>query len=53
MRLLRRKLFDKNKIVIEYGCGAHPQNKFCVDIIKLPFIKPIVKSSLYVSKFIK
>jgi hypothetical protein len=43
------------KIIIDYayGCGAHPINNFCEDLLKLEPYKETLRDALFVSKTIK
>lgn len=53
MRALRRNLLDNNHFTWVYGCGAHPLNNFCQDLLKLPGLNECLKDAVFICKTIK
>lgn len=53
MKALRRCLLSRKMVDFAYGCGSHPLNNLCEDILKMDTHKETMKHALFVSKTIK
>jgi hypothetical protein len=53
MKALRLNLVTNDHVDFAYGCGTHPLNNLCEDILELPTMKEAMKEALFVSKTIK
>jgi hypothetical protein len=53
MKSVRRNLVENDIVDFAYGCGAHPLNNFCEDLLKMDQLKLVQKQALLVSKSIK